>query len=133
MSQRRSYFVFPQLVSSPTLGLPFSPSQHHVQMRTSATKQSMDLWPARASHTTWTNGYRWCGNNWGISSTGARAVRHGQQLFCAEARPYRETFYWEAVARMMSEYLAEHPAESPEDVLTDCLIATQCPPSSDDA
>ena len=54
------------------------------------------------------------------------------QLYCAEARPYRETFYWEAVARIMSEYLAEHPAESPEDALTECLIATQCPPSSDD-
>jgi hypothetical protein len=54
------------------------------------------------------------------------------QLFCAEARPYRETFYWEAVARMMSEYLAEHQSASPEDALTDCLIATQCPPCSDD-
>jgi hypothetical protein len=63
----------------------------------------------------------WCG-----SSTA------WMQLFCAEARPYRETFYWEAVARMMSEYLTEHQTESPEDVLTDCLIATQCPPSSDD-
>ena len=40
--------------------------------------------------------------------------------------------YWEAVARMMSEYLTEHQSASPEDVLTDCLIATQCPPSSDD-
>lgn len=54
------------------------------------------------------------------------------QLFCAEARPYRETFYWEAVAHMISEYSAEHPAAFPEDVLTDCLIATQCPPTSDD-
>ena len=54
------------------------------------------------------------------------------QLFCAEARPYRETFYWEAVARMMSEYLAAHPAASPEAALSDCLIATQCPPCADD-
>ena len=55
-----------------------------------------------------------------------------KQLFCAEARPYWETFYWEAVARMMSEYLAERP-ESREDALTECLIATQCPLSSDDS
>ncbi|MHB0960511.1 MAG: hypothetical protein ACYC0X_31090 [Pirellulaceae bacterium] len=54
------------------------------------------------------------------------------ELFCSEARPYRETFYWEAVARMMSEYLADHPATSPDDALSDCLIATQCPPTSDD-
>jgi hypothetical protein len=33
---------------------------------------------------------------------------------------------------MMSEYLAEHQSASPEDALTDCLIATQCPPCSDD-
>jgi hypothetical protein len=33
---------------------------------------------------------------------------------------------------MMSEYLAEHQSASPEDVLTECLIATQCPPCSDD-
>jgi hypothetical protein len=33
---------------------------------------------------------------------------------------------------MMSEYLAEHQSVSPEDALTDCLIATQCPPRSDD-
>jgi hypothetical protein len=24
----------------------------------------MDIWPARASHTTWTNGYRWCVFTW---------------------------------------------------------------------
>jgi hypothetical protein len=54
------------------------------------------------------------------------------QVFCVEARPYRETFYWEAVARMMSEYLTQHPTDSAEDALTDGLIATQRPPSSDD-
>ncbi len=54
------------------------------------------------------------------------------KMFCAEARPYRETFYWEAVAEMVSDYMSEHPTASPEDVLTDCLIATQSSPSSDD-
>ncbi len=54
------------------------------------------------------------------------------QLFRAEARPYRETFYWEAVARLLAQYLEVHPAASPELALTDCLIATQCPPSADD-
>ena len=46
-------------------------------------------------------------------------------MFCAEARPYRETFYWESVAQMVADYLAEHPTASAEEVLTDCLIATQ--------
>ena len=50
------------------------------------------------------------------------------QSFCAEPRPYRELFYWESVARMVSEYLTVHPAASPQSALTDCLIATQCPP-----
>ena len=54
------------------------------------------------------------------------------QLFLAEARPFRETSYWEAVARTVADYSGEHPAASPEDVLTDCLIAIQCPPLSDD-
>jgi hypothetical protein len=54
------------------------------------------------------------------------------QLFCMEARPYRETFYWEAVARMVSDYVRNHTAESPDDVLADCLIASQCPPSPGD-
>ena len=55
-----------------------------------------------------------------------------RQLFCSEARPHWQTFYWEAVAHMMSEYLAAHPAASPEAALADCLIATQCPPCADD-
>ncbi len=54
------------------------------------------------------------------------------RLFCAEPRPFRETFYWEAIARIVSQYTRQHPAVSPEDVLTDCLIATQCPVSADD-
>ncbi len=54
------------------------------------------------------------------------------QLFCAESRPYRETFYWEAVAHMVSNYLLKHSATDPADALTDCLIATQCSTSSDD-
>lgn len=54
------------------------------------------------------------------------------KMFCAEPRPYRETFYWEAVAQMVSDYVSEHPTTSPEKVLTDCLIATQSSPSSDD-
>jgi len=52
--------------------------------------------------------------------------------FCLEARPYRETFYWEAVAEMVSDYMLDHPTRTPEAVLTDCLVATQHPPSSDD-
>ena len=55
-----------------------------------------------------------------------------KELFRSEARPHWQTFYWEAVARMMSEYLAAHPAASPEAALSDCLIATQCPPCADD-
>jgi hypothetical protein len=54
------------------------------------------------------------------------------QAFCAEARPYRETFYWEAVARLTSAYAAAHPTATPARVLTECLIATQCPPTPDD-
>lgn len=54
-------------------------------------------------------------------------------MFCAEARPYRETFYWEAVARIVSDYMSDHPAASAEEVLTDCLIATQSTPSAGDA
>jgi hypothetical protein len=33
---------------------------------------------------------------------------------------------------MVSDYVVEHPMASPEKVLTDCLIATQSSPSSDD-
>jgi len=54
------------------------------------------------------------------------------KMFCAEARPYRETFYWEAVAQMVSDYLSANPTVSAERVLTDCVIATQCSPSPDD-
>ena len=54
------------------------------------------------------------------------------KMFCVEPRPYRETFYWEAVAQMVSDYVMEPPTTSPERVLTDCLIATQSSPSSDD-
>ena len=53
-------------------------------------------------------------------------------LFLCELRPYRETFYWEAVGEMVSDYLREHPAACPESSLTDCLVATQCSASSDD-
>ena len=54
------------------------------------------------------------------------------QLFCAEDRPFRETFCWESVASMICAYLVDQPAASPEDALTDCLIATECPLTSDD-
>ena len=54
------------------------------------------------------------------------------RIFCSEARPYRATFYWEAVADMVSDYMLDHPRDLPEDVLTDCLVATQYSPSSDD-
>ena len=53
-------------------------------------------------------------------------------MFCAEVRPYRATFYWEAVADIVSDYMLEHPEASPEDVLTDCLVAMQCSPSTED-
>ena len=33
------------------------------------------------------------------------------RLFCSEARPYREAFYWEAMAQMVSDYL-----EPPRDI-----------------
>jgi hypothetical protein len=54
------------------------------------------------------------------------------QLFQAEARPYRETFYWESVARMLADFLAQHPSTPPDETLSDCLVATQCPPAEDD-
>ena len=54
------------------------------------------------------------------------------RMFCSEARPYRQTFYWEAVANMVSDYMLEHPEATPNDVLTDCLVATQYSPSPDD-
>lgn len=54
------------------------------------------------------------------------------KMFCSEARPYRATFYWEAVANMVSDYMLENPEVAPDDVLTDCLVATQSSPSSDD-
>ena len=55
------------------------------------------------------------------------------EKFCSEARPYREAFYWEAVAEMVSKYLAVRPQELPAMVLTDCLIATQSAPAPDDS
>jgi hypothetical protein len=54
------------------------------------------------------------------------------KMFCSEARPYRQTFYWEAVAEIVSDFMLDHPTASPEDVLADCLVATQYSPSSDD-
>jgi hypothetical protein len=54
-------------------------------------------------------------------------------MFYTEARPYRETFYWECVAQMVSDYLAAHPGASAEEALTDCLIATQASPAADDS
>jgi hypothetical protein len=54
------------------------------------------------------------------------------QLFQSEVRPYRETFYWESVARMVADFLAQHPSTPPDEALSDCLIATQCPPCEDD-
>lgn len=54
------------------------------------------------------------------------------RVFRSEARPYRQTFYWEAVADMVSDYMLEHPTASPEGILTDCLVATQNPSSADD-
>lgn len=54
------------------------------------------------------------------------------KMFCSEARPYRATFYWEAVTEIVSDYMLDHPTASPEDDLTDCLVATQYSPSSDD-
>lgn len=54
------------------------------------------------------------------------------KLFGSAARPYWETFYWESMTRMVSEYLSKHPMTPAEDALSDCLIATQCPPSPDD-
>jgi hypothetical protein len=54
------------------------------------------------------------------------------QAFCNEARPFRETFYWEAIAKLVADYLAGHPDVKAERALTDCLIATQCPPLPDD-
>ena len=55
------------------------------------------------------------------------------RMFCSEVRPYRETFYWEAVAEIVSDCVATHPEAPPEAVLTDCLVATQCSPSDDDS
>ena len=54
------------------------------------------------------------------------------KMFCSEARPYRATFYWEAVANMVSDYMLENPEAAPDDVLTDCLVATQYSSSPDD-
>lgn len=54
------------------------------------------------------------------------------KMFCSEARPYRATFYWESVAEMVSDFMLENPETAPDDVLTDCLVATQSSPSSDD-
>ncbi len=54
------------------------------------------------------------------------------QAFRNEARPFRETFYWESIAKLVAAYVAEHPGVKAERALTDCLIATQCPPLPDD-
>lgn len=53
--------------------------------------------------------------------------------FCSEARPYREIFYWEAITEVVSDYMVDHPSAVPEDVLTDCLVAVECSPSSDES
>lgn len=55
------------------------------------------------------------------------------ERFCSEARPYREAFYWEAMAKMVDDYLRDHQGAIPEEVLTDSLVATQCSPSSGDS
>ncbi len=55
------------------------------------------------------------------------------KLFCTEIRPYRQTFYWEAVAELVADYLLDHPTTPPERALTDCLIATQYAPSPGDS
>ncbi len=54
------------------------------------------------------------------------------QAFLSESRPYRETFYWEAIAKLVADYVAAHPGTKAERAMTDCLIATQCPPLPDD-
>jgi hypothetical protein len=54
------------------------------------------------------------------------------KMFCSEARPYWATFHWEAVAEIVSDYMLDHPAASPEDVLAECLVATQQGPPADD-
>jgi hypothetical protein len=53
-------------------------------------------------------------------------------VFCSEPRPYRQTFYWEAIADMVSDYMLDNPMASPDNALADCLVATQQSPSSDD-
>ncbi|MCL4853930.1 MAG: hypothetical protein KJZ78_21430 [Bryobacteraceae bacterium] len=55
------------------------------------------------------------------------------EMFFTEARPYRQTFYWEAVAEHVADNLLEHSATPPERALTDCLIATQYAPSPGDS
>jgi hypothetical protein len=64
--------------------------------------------------------------DWGNSS------EHWTIMFCLEARPYRATFYWEAVTEIVSDYMIDHPTDSPEAVLSDCLVATQYSASADD-
>ncbi len=54
------------------------------------------------------------------------------KTFCSEVRPYRATFYWEAVAEMVSDHMLDHPTDSPDDIHTDCLVATQFSASLDD-
>lgn len=54
------------------------------------------------------------------------------KMFHSEPRPFRLTFYWEAVADMIADYMLEHPEAPPEDVLTDCLVATQYSASAED-
>ena len=70
-----------------------------------------------------------------VDDTGPSTPAHHchTDMFCSEARPYRETFYWESVAAMVSEYLQAHAEASPDLALADCLIATQSPATSDDS
>jgi len=55
------------------------------------------------------------------------------KMFCTEVRPYRETFYRRAVAKMLSDYSLDRPTASLEMALTECLIATQCASTPDDS
>ena len=121
----------PGLANSLVLGLLISPGDAHAQKRkstdgggTSPTRTCLPHGLEERLQVVWQQ----LGHliDWCDSETAWK------QLFCSEARPYWQTFYWEAVARMMSEYLAAHPAASPEAALSDCLIATQCPPCADD-
>ena len=54
------------------------------------------------------------------------------ESICQETTPYRAMFYWEAIAEIVSSYMLEYLDASPEDVLSDCLVAAQCSPAADD-